>query len=70
MFSFSTECNPGKALRIVNVAGKNKESVSSDGRLFTQTVMEELPTIPQLRADSGVNECNRDISTPIEKDGC
>ena len=44
MFSFSTECNPGKALRIVNVAGKNKESVSSDGRFFPQTVIEELPT--------------------------
>jgi hypothetical protein len=50
MFSFSTECNPGKAVRIVNVAGKNKESVSSDGLLFPQTVMEELPTIPTLAA--------------------
>ena len=48
MFSFSTECNPGKAVRIVNVAGKNNESVSSDGLLFPQTVMEELPTNREL----------------------
>jgi hypothetical protein len=53
MFSFSTECNPRKALRIVNVAGKNKESVSSDGRLFPQTVMEELPTNQELTTMAG-----------------
>jgi hypothetical protein len=44
MFSFSTECNPGKAVRIVNVAGKNKESVSKRGRA-TQRVRDPVVTM-------------------------
>src|ERR1017187_5341496 len=32
MISFPTECNPGEAVRIVNAAGENEESVSSRGR--------------------------------------